>query len=150
MNGNDPFSSVLADGLRAFLTHHRALGKRYQSEEAYFQLLDRYLIDQQIVTLEAITDEVINVFLVSRPYAPRVYNTHIGMLRRLFDWLVLTARLTQSPVSARRRATRVSARPFIFTPEQVRQLLELAGQLPGAKARRYVSPRWQQRRTAGN
>lgn len=130
MNRESGFDSVLAEGICGFLAHHRALGKRYQSEEEYLRLLDRYLIDQQIVTLDAITPAVIDAFLVAKPYAPRVYNTHIGMLHRLFSWLVLTARFWQSPVHARRRTARLPKPPYIFTPEQVRRLLELARQLP--------------------
>lgn len=124
------FDSVLADGIRGFLTHKRALGKRYQSEDEYLRLLDRYLREQSITTLEAITPAVIDAFLISRSYAPRVYNTHIGILRRLFDWLVLQNVLSASPVRARLRPSRTALRPFIFTPDQVRYLLERAAQLP--------------------
>lgn len=124
------FESLLADGIRGFLVHKRALGKRYRGEEEYFRLLDRYLVAQQVTAVTAITPALIEAFLVSRPYAPRSFNTHLAMLRRLFAWLVLQAVVSESPVHASRRPNRPPRRPFIFNSTEVQCLLEAAAQLP--------------------
>ena len=124
------FESILADGIRGFLGHKRALGKKYRGEEEYFRLLDRYLMEQQVTTITAITPALIDAFLVSRPYEPRTFNTHIALLRRLFDWLVLQAMVPESPVQARRRPNRPPLQPFIFSSAEIQRLLEAAAQLP--------------------
>jgi integrase len=123
------FESILSDGIRGFLEHKRALGKKYRGEEEYFRLLDRYLMEQQVTTITAITPALIDAFLVSRPYAPRTFNTHIALLRRLFDWLVLQAMAPESPVHTRRRPNRPPLRPFIFNSVEIQRLLEAAAQL---------------------
>ena len=83
------FQSPLGPGMAAFLAHKRALGCLFRVEELSLRLVDRFLVDQQIASLVAITPDVIDAFLASRPrHAPRSYNHLRGTLTRLFDWLV--------------------------------------------------------------
>lgn len=137
MNHWNDFESILGDGIREFLKHKRALGKRYQSEGEYFRLLDRYLSQHKVTALEAIAPPLIESFLASRTYVPRVYNGHVSMLRRLFAWLVLHEMIGESPMHAWRRPNRPSRRPFIFSPGQVGSLLDLAAQLPPHRRLRH-------------
>ena len=46
------------------------------------------------------------------------------------DWLVAQQRLPESPVDCEPRRVLPYRRPFLFTSEQVRRLLEVTGQLP--------------------
>ena len=55
--------SPLAESMEQFLTHHRVLGKRFDTEAAALQLLDRYLIEQEIASVEAVTSAVLEAFL---------------------------------------------------------------------------------------
>ena len=41
---NTDFQSPLANGIRAFLHHKRALGKRMEKPELVFRMLDRFLV----------------------------------------------------------------------------------------------------------
>ena len=80
------FHSSLAPGIDAFLAHKRALGCLFHVEELSLRLFDRFLIAQPATTLSAITPDVVDAFLVSRPrHAPRSYNHLRGTLVRLFD-----------------------------------------------------------------
>lgn len=125
------FRSVLARPVNDFLLAKRALGKCYVSEEKMLRLLDRYLVAQQIDSLEAITPEVIWAFLVSRPRtSAKSYNHLLSVLRRLFEWLEQHQRIDHSPVSAQPRRETAHKIPFIFDIAQARRLLQAAEQLP--------------------
>ena len=125
------FQSPLAPGIDAFLRHKRALGCGFRVEELSLRLLDRFLIEQAITTLSAVTPEVVDAFLASRPrHAPRSYNHLRGTLGRLFDWLAAHDQFGPSPVRARpRRATRTRL-PFLFDDVTAGRLLDIASRLP--------------------
>lgn len=125
------FRSPLAGGMEKFLAHKRALGRRFDTEEKALRLFDRYLAGQAVTDLDAVTPELLDAFLASRPRAsPRSYNHLVGVLDRLFSWLVVMGLLSHSPLCARpRRASRQRV-PFLFDKAQARRLLEIAGELP--------------------
>jgi site-specific recombinase XerD len=123
--------SPLAAPIRAFLVHHRALGKRFDTEESALRLLDHYLMDQGIESLEAITPALLEQFLRSRPRTrPRSYNHLLNVLQRLFRWLQTQEMLVPSPLRSRPRPSTSQRIPFLFEPAQVQRLLTLAAQLP--------------------
>lgn len=123
--------SPLATPIRAFLTHHRALGKRFDTEESALRLLDRYLMEQGVDSLDAITANLLDAFLRSRPRSrPRSYNHLLNVLQRLFHWLETQETLIPSPLHARPRRCTSQPTPFLFEPAQIECLLALAGQLP--------------------
>lgn len=123
--------SPLATSIRAFLIHHRALGKRFDTEESALRLLDHYLMAQGVDSLDAITPALLNAFLRSRPRArPRSYNHLLNVLHRLFHWLETQEILVPSPLHARPRRGTAQRAPYLFEPAQVERLLALAAQLP--------------------
>lgn len=123
--------SPLATFIGTFLTHHRALGKRFDTEEAALRLLDHYLVEQGIDTLAAITPAVLEAFVRSRPRTrPRSYNHLVNVLSRLFLWLERQQMLVPSPLHLQPRHATSALRPFLFEPAQVERLLALAAQLP--------------------
>ena len=84
------FSSILADGIQAYLEYKRAIKRKFRTEDMALRLLDRYLLAQRIETLTAITPLVIEEFLASRPRKqPRSYNHLLGVTRCFFAWLVV-------------------------------------------------------------
>jgi site-specific recombinase XerD len=126
--------SLLADAIEQFLAHHRTLGKRFDSEAATLLLLDRYLLEQQIASLEAITPALLEAFLGSRPRASaRSYNHLLNVLQRFFHWLERQALLCPSPLRTRPRHVTSQLLPFLFEPAQVEQLMRLAADLPDAR-----------------
>ena len=125
------FQSPLAPRIDAFLAHKRALGCLFRVEDLSLRLFNRFLIARAITTLSAITPEVVDAFLVSRPrHAPRSYNHLRGTLARLFDWLAAHDQFGPSPVRARPRRSTQSRLPFLFDDDIARRLLDTASELP--------------------
>ena len=122
--------SPVAEAMQEFLNYHRALGKRFDTEEWALDLFDRYLVEQKVQTLTAITPSLVENFLSSRPRkVPKSYNHLLGVLRRWFKWLVAQERLDQSPLHVRPRRLTGLRPPFLFEPDQVRRLLAVAAEL---------------------
>ena len=122
--------SCLADLMRRFVAHKRALGRRFDVEEKTLRLLDRFLVEQNVPRPDAVTPTLIDAFLATRPrVTPRSYNHLLGTIRRLFDWLVQQDVITDSPVQARPRRQTRRRIPFLFDQLAARRLLNLADSL---------------------
>jgi site-specific recombinase XerD len=135
------FRSPFAAGIEAFLAHKRALGCRFRNEESPLRLLDQFLVEQHVGTIDDITPAAIDAFLASRPRAaPHSYNQLLGIVTRLFDWLVARDLVPQSPVQAKPRRTTASRLPFLFDPPTARRLLDAAGALPDMHNTRLRGP----------
>jgi len=125
------FRSLLADSIQAYLAYKRAIKRKFRNEEMVLRLLDRYLVEHQIDTLTSITPLLIENFIDSRPRKrPRSYNHLLGVTRCFFDWLVVQERFARSPVQAKPKRAMGQLQPYLFSPNQVKQLLELAAKLP--------------------
>jgi site-specific recombinase XerD len=124
------YRSVLADAINRFLVHKRALGRRFDVEEKTLRLLDRFIVDHGLRSIDAVSPDAIDDFLATRPRAtPRSYNHLLGTIRRLFDWLVQQRIVAASPVQARARRQTSRRIPFLFGQDTAKRLLELAGGL---------------------
>lgn len=125
------FHSPLAAGIQQHIAFKRALGRGFATEERTLRLLDRFLVEQHVETLQEITPEILAAFLASRPRTgPRSYNQLLGVVRRLLDWLVVHGALGSSPLRARPRRETVQRVPFLFDPPLARRLLEAAAHIP--------------------
>jgi integrase len=128
---NLEFDSPLAEPIRRFVAHKRALNRRFDTEERALRLLDRYLVEHGIVDLAGLTPAVLDAFLSSRPRRrPRSYNHLLGVARRLCDWMVDQGMLTASPVRLRPRRETARRLPYLFDLDHARQLVTLAASLP--------------------
>jgi site-specific recombinase XerD len=127
------FACLLSEGMAKFVAHKRVLGRRYETETNALKLFDRYLTVQGVTSVDALTPALIEAFLATRPRSrPRSYNHLLGVLRRLFKWLVGRGHLACSPVLCPTRRAASLRTPFIVGPEQARRLLGLAARLPDA------------------
>lgn len=125
------FQGPLAVTIKTFLAHKRALGRRFWTEEAALRLFDRFLVGQGIATIGAITPAVVEAFLASRLRTrPRSYNHLLGVLRRLFGWMIAQGTLSRNPVQTRPRRATSYRIPFLFDVPAAKRLLEAAGRLP--------------------
>jgi site-specific recombinase XerC len=98
-----------------YLDHKRALGKRLEKTEPTLRLLDNHLAKQGIGDLSQITAAHLEGFINSRPRRlARSYNELLGMVRRLFDWLVRQEKLAASPLRCEPRRVQPGRRPFLF------------------------------------
>jgi len=81
------FHSPLAEQIERYLAAKRALGCKFDSEERTLRLLDRFLVEQQVDSLEAISGACLDQFLDSRGRDnPGSHNHLLGVVRRLFEW----------------------------------------------------------------
>jgi len=125
------FCGPIAAPIERYLRHKRALGCRFHTEERALRLLDRFLIERGIETIEQIEPELLAAFLASRPRSrPRSYNHLLCVVRRLFDWLVAQGELACSPVQIGPRRETARRIPFLFNADQARRLLAAAVNLP--------------------
>jgi integrase/recombinase XerD len=125
------FHSVLDERMHKYLTHKRAIGRRFHTEGNVLLLLDRYLVQEQISTVEQITPELLDAFLLSRPRKrPRSYNHLLSTIRGLFHWLVRQGLLDRLPLDAKPKRQTAERLPFIFDVVAARHLLEVAAGLP--------------------
>lgn len=139
------FESILADGINRFLDHKRAMGRRFDVEETTLRLLDRFLVEHDIRSLETVSSDVIDQFLASRPRSrPRSYNHLLGTVRRLFDWLIQQGMVAVSPVTAKARRQTSRRIPFLFDRTTASRLLSLTA---GMRDNPYGSMRAQTYRT---
>lgn len=121
----------VAEAVDGFLSHKRAIGRKYHSEEAELRLLVRFADDRHIVRLNRLTPAVLEEFLASRPrLQPRSFNHLRGVVGCLLDWAVSQGLLETSPLQATRRRVSSTRSPFLFEPAQARRLLEAAAALP--------------------
>jgi integrase len=124
------FHSPLANSIGQYLATKRALGCQFASEERTLRLLDRFLVARGISSLEAISGDCLDQFLASRARInARSHNHLLGVVRRLFDWLVSQQAIPTSPLQAHPRRETPRPLPFLFDPPVVRRLLEEAAQL---------------------
>jgi len=132
------FRSPLASHIVHFLATKRALGCRFVAEDRNLRLLDRFLVDQDVATVDAITADQIERFLASRRRpAAKGYNHLLGVVRRLFDWLITQQVLPESPVRVPPRPETARRLPFLFDPPLARRLLAVAAGLPDNNRSRY-------------
>jgi len=124
------FKSPLAEGIKAFITYKRSIGRRFNTEEKALRLLDRYFVEQCVININDITPELLNCFLLSRPRKrARSYNGLAGILNRLFNWLVRQEIIESSPFHLQLKREAEKRIPFIFDIVQIRRLLEVTGRL---------------------
>ena len=125
------FQSVLSIEIERFVEYKRALRRRYVSEEKALRLLDAFLIRRAVGSVDAITPDLLQQFLATRRHRrPRSYNELLGVVRRLFEWLVAQGRLERSPFRAGKRRESAKRIPYIFDTGDASRLLDLAGRLP--------------------
>jgi site-specific recombinase XerD len=125
------FKSPLAHGIRQYVAFKRALGRSFATEERALRLLDHFLVEHRVQTIEEISPEILATFMASRPRTePKSYNGLLGIVRRLLDWLVTHRLLSKSPLRVHPRRETAHRLPFLFDLPTARRLLEAASRIP--------------------
>lgn len=124
-------TDALATDVADFLTHKRALGRKYLTEEATLRLLLVFADQHEVADLHQLTPALLEEFVASRPgQRARSFNHLVGILGCFLDWAVTQQRLDESPVRTTRRRETAQRTPFLFNPAQARLLLKAAASLP--------------------
>lgn len=124
-------TEALAAVVERFLEHKRALGRKYDSEEAELRLLVRFASQRRVRRLDRLTPALLEEFLASRPRSrPRSFNHLRGVVAGMLDWAVAQQLLDASPLQTTRRRVTAARLPFLFDVDQARHLLQAAAALP--------------------
>jgi len=125
------FESVLADPITRYLSAKRLMGCRFNTEDRALRLLDRYLVDQRVQRIADVTSECLEAFLASRPRTTATsYNNLLGVVRRLFEWMMDQQELAGSPLTAPTRPHSARRLPYLYDPATIRRMLDYAAELP--------------------
>ena len=139
--GQDVATMNLAVAIERFLTHKRALNRRYATEEKVLRLFVRSLSERGVFTLADVNTDVVHAFVLERPRArPRAFNALLSVLKRFFAFLQQQELLATSPLLLRRRRITEQRVPFIFDPGDVGRLLQAASALPDTNRARRRGP----------
>jgi site-specific recombinase XerD len=124
------FHSPFASLIEGYLQVKRALNRRFDNEEVGLRLFDQYLVEQGITEIGAVTSQVIEAFLASRPISrPKSYNHLAGVLRRWLGWVAQQGEITAVPICPSPRRITSERLPFIFDPPLAKRLLALTSEL---------------------
>lgn len=124
------FASILADPINRYLALKRSMGCRFNTEDRALRVFDRFLIDRGVRRLDDIDAALLEAFLTSRPRSASSYNNLLGVVRRLFDWMVDQQELSVSPLQSRPRPQTARRLPFLYDEATIRRILEYAAELP--------------------
>ena len=125
MNGS--LASAVAD----YLAHKRALGRKFQTEEATLRLLLAFADQHDVNDLRQLTPGLLDEFVASRRrQRARSFNHLVGVVGCFLDWAVTQRLLEASPLHRTRRRETAQRLPFLFDPAQARRLIEAAAALP--------------------
>jgi len=123
-------SSPIAPHIVAFIRHKRALNRRYDVEDKVLRMLDGYLNAKCVKTLAEITPALLDAFFLSRPRSrPRSFNHLIGVVGRLFEWMVEHDVIDRSPVTMKPRRRGNPRPPCILDLRTAQQLIDRAAEL---------------------
>jgi integrase len=127
-------SSLIASHIVAFVRHKRALNRRYDVEDKVLRMLDGYLNVQGVTSMTQITPALLDAFFLSRPRSrPRSFNHLIGVVSRLFEWMVEHDFIDRSPVTMKPRRRGNPRPPCILDLRTAQQLIDRAAELPDQK-----------------
>jgi hypothetical protein len=77
-------STDLSDAVDGFLAHKRAVGRKFDSEQAVLRLLLRFAEQHRVRRVDQLTAGVLDEFFASRPRTrPRSFNHLLGVVNGL-------------------------------------------------------------------
>jgi integrase len=119
-----PFESVMASHIEAYLSYRKSLG--YRSMPARYHLLafDSYLVDTN-ADWDAFHPSFFLEMRSRIPLESRTVNGILSAVRALFRFLVRRGELTHNPLKDVPPLKENTIVPFVFSPEQVDQLLDV-------------------------
>jgi integrase len=124
---NDSLAAVVAD----YLAHKRALGRKFDTEEATLRLLLAFAAQHGVEDMRQLTPSLLEAFVASRPRTrARSFNHLVGVTCCFLAWAVAQQRLEASPLRRTRRHETDVRLPFLFDVRLARRLLEAAAALP--------------------
>ena len=117
-----PFESFLAEHIQQFITYRQSLGYEISRSRSHLKTFDRYLMDKKVEK----TLLPPSFFLQLRSdlkIEPRSVNTILSSLRVFFQFLIRKGIYDQNPLQDIPELAENDIVPFVFSPQQIDQLL---------------------------
>ncbi|RKY95429.1 MAG: hypothetical protein DRQ06_03695 [Candidatus Hydrothermota bacterium] len=114
-----------------FILLKRRLGARYEFEERTLADLDRYLADADLSFEQGVPSSFIDRWLLSQT-GNNEYTLHTKrrVSERFFEHMRSLNLIQENPVRSSRPLPRRTLRPYIFSKEQIREILQKARSMP--------------------
>jgi site-specific recombinase XerD len=142
LQANDPEAAVaslqtaprpagpLDANIRAYLDLHRSLGKKCRSHATALRSLDRFLQARAVPSPQAIDRAAIEQWLAGLAVSAYTRGRKAQILHCFFDHLRSESIVALNPVPVMERLPGSSFKPFIFTKEQLVEVLEAIRRMP--------------------
>ncbi len=131
-NASTDFHSPMAELIIEFLAQKRALGFRYQTEEALLRRFDRFLAEQGH-TERNLPRHLVELWTARREHEePRTQNSRVSVTRLFARFMVdrgMSAYISPAGVTA---PIRLDFTPYIFSRGEIRRMLASADRLPAS------------------
>lgn len=119
-----PFESFLASPINEYIAHRESLGYRTKVQRSYLLTFDRYLSETK-ADWKALKPPFFFELRANLHVESRTTNRILSTVRVLFQFLVRRAYIEENPVCDIPPLRENTIVPFVFSPEQVDQLLKV-------------------------
>jgi integrase/recombinase XerD len=117
------FKSFLAPQLKEFLVYRENLGYAMRAYRFYLLMFDNYIIDAE-ANINSLTPEFFLSMRANLKMEPRSVNRVISTVRMFFRYLIRCGHYTENPLQDIPLLKENTIVPFVFSPEQVNQILD--------------------------
>jgi len=125
----------MATKLEEFLAYQKSLGYTTRNYRSYLHVFDRYLKEKK-ADLHSLQPAFFLDMRANLNMEPRSVNAILSVTRTFFKFLVRHGHLAENPLKDIPHLKENTVVPFIFSPEQIDQILHtICKELPNTKAR---------------
>ena len=128
------YSGTFGEHAQAFVDLHERAGKRFMPNRLVLIAFNRFIRNQSSDDVRSVTPDIVRHWVGALTCNARMCRRRLLILRQFFDHLfklriIKTSPVTWSLIDSYEKVDR-TFRPFLFTEEQMRALLEAANRLP--------------------
>ncbi len=125
------FNGPWGKQISAFILFKRRLGAQYEFEERTLANLDRYLAEAGISPGVEIPPALINQWVLNQVgNNEQTLHTKRRVVERFFDYVKSLGLLKDNPASGSSSIPRRTLRPYVFSKEEIREILQRAREMP--------------------
>lgn len=125
------FKSCFAERIQAFLTSKRAIGYQYKSEAHILVRINRYFSERNIIE---ITEETISEWIAKHEgESDKTHGIRVTVLRQFCLFLNRDGVVAALPMPTKSVGFSKSFTPYIFTKDQINQILLAADTMPSRR-----------------
>lgn len=131
LHPRDRFNGPWGEPMSAFIVFKRRLGARYEFEERTLADLDRYLAEAGLAAGDGIPCVLVDQWLLSRAgNNEHTVRTKRRVAERFFEYARSLDLIRENPVGTSKSVPRCTLRPYIFSKEQIQEILRRTRSLP--------------------